>query len=61
MGSCSATDRSWAPPPPPTASRRALRSISSSATGLDVISIFSLAAASSTKSMALSGRKRSAM
>lgn len=38
-----------------------LRSISSSGSGLDVISIFSLAAASSTRSIALSGRKRSAM
>ncbi|GAB1542484.1 hypothetical protein NUACC21_51580 [Scytonema sp. NUACC21] len=40
---------------------RILRSISSSSSGLEVISIFSLAAASSTKSMALSGKKRSLM
>mmetsp|Transcript_21304 Transcript_21304/g.72541 ORF Transcript_21304/g.72541 Transcript_21304/m.72541 type:complete len:483 (+) Transcript_21304:618-2066(+) len=38
-----------------------VRSISSSAVGLLVISILSLAAASSTRSIALSGRKRSAM
>ena len=40
---------------------RTLRSISSSASGLDVISIFSLAADSSIRSIALSGRNRSAM
>uniref|UniRef100_A0A7C9D0X3 Uncharacterized protein n=1 Tax=Opuntia streptacantha TaxID=393608 RepID=A0A7C9D0X3_OPUST len=36
-------------------------SISSSSVGLEVISIFSFAAASSTRSMALSGKKRPVM
>mmetsp|Transcript_40636 Transcript_40636/g.96538 ORF Transcript_40636/g.96538 Transcript_40636/m.96538 type:complete len:363 (+) Transcript_40636:1197-2285(+) len=42
-------------------SLRTWRSMASRAMGLDVISIFSLAAASSMRSIALSGRKRSAM